>query len=284
MRPLSLLLLLCPLFTSAQTRLHATLFGGFANYYGDLQNKPITLDQSSLALGAGLKYELTDHLAVRTGFMYGKIGADDQKNKPSLQFRNLNFQSKVFEWNLLGEYTLFNLYDKKLSPYVFGGIAIFHFNPYTYDSLGTKYFLQPLSTEGQGLAAYPDRKPYKLTQFSIPLGIGVKYRVNRDIVLGYEFGLRKTFFDYLDDISKTYVDQATLLNAKGSKAVELAYRAGELKDGDPNYPLDGTIRGGAKYKDWYYFSGVTLSIGINTANKIFSRPGKSSLECPVKVN
>jgi hypothetical protein len=57
-----------------------------------------------------------------------------------------------------------------------------------------------------------------------------------------------------------------------------------LKDGDPNYPLDGTIRGGAKYKDWYYFSGVTLSIGINTANKIFSRPGKASLECPVKVN
>src|SRR4030095_5510717 len=154
MRSFCLLLFLFPLFTSAQTRLHGTLFGGFANYYGDLQNKPITLDQSSLAIGAGLKYDLTEHLSIRTGFMYGKIGADDKRNKSSLQFRNLNFQSRVFEWNVLAEYTLFNLNDKNLSPYVFGGIGIFHSNPYTFDSVGNKYFLQPLSTEGQGLAQY----------------------------------------------------------------------------------------------------------------------------------
>jgi len=283
MRSFCLLLFLFPLFTSAQTRLHATLFGGFANYYGDLQNKPITLDQSSLAIGAGLKYDWTEHIAFRTGFMYGRIGADDKRNKASLQFRNLNFQSKVFEWNVLGEYTLFDLNDKKLSPFAFAGLAIFHFNPYTYDSLGTKYFLKPLSTEGQGLPEYPDRKPYKLTQFSIPFGVGVKFKVTDNVVLGYEFGLRKTFFDYLDDISKNYVDQTALLNGRGPKAVELAYRAGELKGGDPVYPPDGTKRGGEDYKDWYYFSGISLSIGINTQNKIFTRRGKSSVDCPVKV-
>jgi len=283
MRPLCLLLLLFPLLTNAQTRLHGTLFGGFANYYGDLQDKPITLDQSSLAIAAGLKYDFTDHLSFRTGFMYGKIGADDARNKPSLQFRNLNFQSKVFEWNLLAEYTLFDLNDKKLSPFVFGGLAVFHFNPYTFDSLGNKHFLQPLSTEGQGLAEYPDRKPYKLTQFSIPLGVGVKLRVTENVVLGYEFGLRKTFFDYMDDISKTYVDQTALLNAKGAKAVELAYRAGELHNGDPTYPADGTKRGGEEFKDWYYFSGISLSFAINSRNKLFYRRGKSSIDCPVDV-
>jgi opacity protein-like surface antigen len=281
MRLLSLLLFLFPLLTSAQTRLHATVFGGFANYYGDLQNKPITLDQSSLAISAGLKYDVTEHIAIRTGFMYGKIGGDDKRNKASLQFRNLNFQSKIFEWNLLAEYTLFDLHDKKLSPYIFGGLAIFHFDPYTFDSLGNKYFLHPLSTEGQGLAQYPDRDPYKLTQFAIPFGLGVKYRVTDRVVLGYEFGLRETFFDYLDDVSNTYVDQTALLNAKGPKAVELAYRSGELHGGDPNYPLDGTKRGGPEFKDWYYFSGVTLAIGINTNNKLFNRKGKGSVDCPV---
>jgi opacity protein-like surface antigen len=283
MRLLSLLFFLFPLLTNAQTRLHGTLFGGFANYYGDLQDKPFTLDQSGLAIGAGLKYEFTDHISFRTGFMYGKIAGDDQRNRANLQFRNLNFQSKVFEWNVLAEYTLFDLHDKQLSPYAFGGLALFHFNPYTFDSLGTKYFLKPLSTEGQGLAEYPDRKPYKLTQFSIPFGVGVKFRVTDNVVLGYEIGLRKTFFDHLDDISKTYVDEATLLNAKGAKAVELAYRAGELHGGDPAYPADGTVRGGPKYKDWYYFSGVTLSFAINTRNNIFNHKGRSSVDCPVGV-
>jgi hypothetical protein len=283
MRPLCLLLFLFPLVSPGQTRLHADLFTGFANYYGDLQDKPLTLDQSSLAIGAGLKYELTDHIAIQSGFVYGKIGADDKRNKPSLQFRNLNFQSKIIEWNIMGEYTLFDLSTRQLSPYLFGGIALFHFNPYTYDSLGNKYFLKPLSTEGEGLAQYPDRKPYHLTQFSIPMGVGIKFRVTNNVVLAYQFGLRKTFTDYLDDISKTYVDQTNLLNAKGAKAVELAYRAGELKNGDPNYPPDGSIRGGAKYKDWYYFSGVTLTIAIHSRNNLFNRPGKSSLECPPKV-
>ena len=281
MRPLILLLFVCPLLTSAQTRLHGTLFGGFGNYYGDLQNKPITLSQSSLAIGAGLKYDLTEHISLRSGFMYGRIGADDATNKSSLQFRNLNFQSKVFEWNVLAEYTLFDMDKKQISPYVFGGLALFHFNPYTFDTLGNKHFLQPLSTEGQGLAEYPDRKPYKRTQFSIPMGLGIKYRVTDRVILGYEFGLRKTFTDYLDDISNTYVDQTALLNAKGQKAIELAYRAGELHGGDPNYPADGTIRGGPEFKDWYYFSGVTITIGINSRNKLLNRKGNGSVNCPV---
>jgi hypothetical protein len=116
------------------------------------------------------------------------------------------------------------------------------------------------------------------------MGFGLKFRVRDNVVLAYELGFRKTFTDYLDDVSTTYVDQATLLNAKGPKAVELAYRAGELKNGNPIYPPDGTKRGGEKFKDWYYFSGVTISIGLNTAgNPLFNHKGKSSVNCPVKV-
>jgi len=284
MRPLILLLCIIsfPFALNAQTKLHGTLFGGFANYYGDLQNKPFTLDQAKGVFGIGAKYDLTEKISLRTGIMFGKIAATDAKNKAALQFRNLSFESKIFEFSLGGEYTFFDMQEKSLSPYVFAGLALFHFNPYTYDTLGNKHFLKPLSTEGQGLSQYPDRKPYKLTQFSIPLGAGVKFRVNENVVLAYEFGLRKTFTDYLDDVSKTYVSDAALLAAKGQTAVDLSYRGDELKNGDPIYPAEFTTRGGEKFKDWYYFSGVSVAIGINTGKGLglFRSPGKSRLDCP----
>ena len=125
------------------------------------ERKRIALDQSSFAFGLGLKYDITAHWSIRTEFNSGKIEADDKKNEPSLQLRNLSFQSKITEGNLLLEYSLFDLSNRKITPYFFGGLGVFHFNPYTYDTSGNKQFLKPLSTEGQGLAQYPNRKEYQ---------------------------------------------------------------------------------------------------------------------------
>jgi opacity protein-like surface antigen len=282
MRTLLLLFLLSPIIISAQQRFHVTLFGGFSNYQGDLQDRAFTLDQSNGAFGAGIKYDLTPHISVSTAFKYGSLEGNDKLNKPSLQARNLSFKSKILEWNLLGEYVFLDLDQHRFSPYAFGGIAVFHFNPYAYDTLGNKVFLQPLSTEGQGLSAYPDRKPYNLTQFAIPFGAGIKWRINDNAVIGYEFGFRKTFFDYLDDLSTTYVDAAALALERGPKAVEMSYRGGEVKSGNPAYPADGSIRGGSKYKDWYYFTGISLAVAINTGGRPFFPRGsrRGSVECP----
>lgn len=278
MKQLMLLTLLLPALSFSQNRTHLTLSGGFFNYYGDLQGKPLTLDQAHGAFGIGVKYDITNHLSVRGGLLHGRISADDKKNKPSLQSRNLNFQSKVTEFNVLGEYALFGLEEKRFTPYAFAGVALFRFNPYTYDTAGAKHFLQPLGTEGQGLAQYPGRKEYKLTQFAIPFGAGLRVRVSEKVTLAYEFGLRKTFTDYLDDVSTTYVDPAALATVRGPKAVELAYRGGELRNGNPNYPADGTVRGGSEFKDWYYFSGLTVTVGIG--NKLLG-DGRGRTACPV---
>lgn len=280
-------LLLCLLFPCAlfsQQRLHLTIFGGLSNYQGDLQGREFTFDQSNGAFGLGLKYDITARLAVRTSINFAKVGGDDKRNEATLQFRNLSFQSKITEGNLLLEYTLLDMNEKQFSPYFFGGLGIYHFNPYAFDTLGNKIMLQPLGTEGQGLAQYPDRKPYKLTQFAIPFGGGVKFRISNNTVLAYELGFRKLFTDYLDDVSTTYVDQFILGSARGPKAVEMAYRAGELKGGNPTYPIDGTVRGGSKYKDWYYFQGITLYIGLGNGRRAFTgEGGKSSLDCPKPV-
>lgn len=286
MQKLWVLCLLFPVAAFSQTRVHLTLFGGLSNYQGDLQGKTFTLDQSNLALGLGVKYDLTPNFALRAGINYGTVEATDARNDKNLRFRNLSFASRIVEGNLLLEYTLFDMEERKISPYAFAGAAIYHYDPYAFDSVGRKVFLQPLSTEGQGLPQYPDRKPYKLTQFAIPFGVGVKFRVGYNTVLAYEIGLRKLFTDYLDDVSKTYVDQFILGQERGLKAVEMAYRAGELNEGDPNYPADGTKRGGSEFKDWYYFTGFTVYIGINSksgGSRFGGRGKRGSLDCPPKL-
>lgn len=266
-----------PLLLSAQ-RLHLNLFGGFSNYLGDLQEKSVTLEQSRRAFGAGLSYDVNHHLALRGGFAWGRIGADDKSNKATdLQLRNLSFQSSIREVHLLAEYSLFDLRYQKWTPYVFGGLALYHFNPYAYDTLGNKIYLRPLSTEGQGLSQYPDRKTYKLTQFALPVGAGIRLRLYDNITVSYELGLRKLFTDYLDDVSSTYVDQPVLAVAKGTTAVAMAYRGGELKNGN-TYPAEGSIRGNPTFKDWYYMHGLTVSIGLHLGKK-----GGSRMDCPPDV-
>lgn len=281
-----LLLLLFPVMCFAQKKLNLTVNGGFSNYSGDLQEKRFTLDQSNFTLGAGLSYELFPKFLIRGELQYGKLSADDKKsNRPLLRDRNLNFQTHIFEGAFMADYSLFDLQvDRKWTPYIFAGIALYNFDPYTHDQAGNKVFLRNLGTEGQGLSQYPDRKRYLLVQYAIPFGGGIRLRITDNAYLGYEIGLRKLFTDYLDDVSKTYVDQNVLLAARGSKAVELAFRTDEIKANTP-YPADGAVRGGSKYKDWYYFSVIKLSVGIMNENgKIFGRKvGKGSIDCPPAV-
>jgi len=283
MRKLFLLCLFIPVIGFGQQNLHLTLYGGFSNYQGDLQGKYFSFDQSNGAFGIGLKYDLNPHLALRTNLLLTQVGATDAKNDAHLRFRNLSFNSKITEGNVQLEYTLFDLDEKKFSPYAFAGLGVFHFNPYAFDTLGNKVYLKPLSTEGQGLSNHPDRKPYSLTQLNIPFGAGVKLRVSDNVVLAYELSFHKLFTDYLDDVSTTYVDQTVLLNERGQLAVDMAYRADESGHGDPVYPADGTIRGGSKYKDWYYSQGITVYIRLNGRSGMRARRGGQRLSCPTNL-
>ena len=286
MRKFLLLSILCPFLAVSQQRFHVTLFGGLSNYAGDLQDHQFTLQQSNFAFGAGIKYDFSPNLALRLAYNHGTIEGDDKKSSdPLLRGRNLSFASKINEGSLLLEYTILNLEERKVSPFIYSGVSVFHFNPYAYDTVGNKIFLKPLSTEGQGLEQYPDRKPYKLTQFAVPFGIGVKFRISENTVLAYEVTLRKTWTDYLDDVSTTFVDQTALAQARGAKAVEMAFRGDELKGSTSTYPDDGAVRGGSKYDDWYYTTGFTLYIGLGSGNggrSPFGRSkgGRNRLGCP----
>lgn len=276
---ISTVLLLIFLNTTAQNW-HLGINGGLSNYNGDLIESYYVVPQTNGHIGFSLYYELFDQLLIRTNLNYAKINGDDRYNSSEyLTRRNLRFESTILEIAATGEFHLFNLYNKRYSPYLFAGFALFYFNPYAQDSAGGKVYLKPLSTEGQGI--YADRKPYKKIQPAIPAGIGIRFAINENIRLGLEAGFRKTFTDYLDDVSTTYPDAAELFNARGQLAVDYSYRTDELADGSPAFPSKGEQRGGSEYKDNYYFTALTLSFRLAERRKNLYRGNRKGFGCPM---
>ncbi len=244
---------------------------GTANYYGDLTEKARLYNRSSFSGSLGAVFYLNDHLNLRGDFSYSALKADDKYNKRAeLKARNLNFRSNVVDFTLALEADLLDIstinYDKAkhwFTPYAFAGVGIFHFNPTTVDRYGNKVELQKMGTEGQGLAAYPDRKPYKTTAFQVPFGGGMKFAINRDITLCVEFKYHLLFTDYLDDVSKEgYPDYAALF-AKDPSLPGLSYRGDELPGGGI-YPYTNAIpnRGNPKKNDVYYNTLVRLCVSL----------------------
>ncbi len=284
-----LLLLGLPLLSRGQTAPEVGIFAGTATYYGELQDTRLSFRQAHPAIGLLIRTPIYQRLSLRLGVNFSKLsGADSLSAKQYLRDRNLSFQTSLLDIHLLAEYNImdFTLAEKTFTPYVFAGIALYHINPYTRDTAGAKYYLQPLSTEGQGLPEYPDRSSYNLTQVAVPFGVGLKVALSPLVNLGIEGSIRPTFSGYLDDVSGTYADEATLLKERGQKAVDLAFRTRELPghEADP-YPPEGTRRGSG-YNDWYYFVGVTLTFNLGEGSGLGGRFGNAlrQLRCPPAGN
>lgn len=181
-----------------------------------IKDQNINNSQVDASVYVSLMYKYA--LALRLEVTLGHVKADDKKLESVKETtygrydRNLSFKSKINEVALIAE--IHPLYFKKrydgdklprLSPYLLGGVGFFIFKPQA--KLNDQWVdLQPLSTEGQGFAEYPDRKPYKLTQLVCPVGVGVKYKVSPLLNVSLECASRILFTDYLDDVSKTYID------------------------------------------------------------------------------
>mgnify|MGYP001173718628 CR=1 FL=1 len=236
---------------------------GGAAYNGDLTQSRFSFNRLGPSVNLNFKYNTNDFLILRAGAGWGTLMASDKDNKHgSLNTRNLDFKTNLLEFTVCAE---MNLCDPEIFtsyPYMMLGLGLFHFDPFTYDKNGNKTYLKPLSTEGQGLPEYPDRKEYALTQFCIPFGAGWKWRLKKDWELSVEFAYRVTFTDYLDDVSKTYVDPEILSSHKGQLAAELSYR----KENKPFNEL-GENRGNDDVKDLYYFTGLKLSVPLRNKKK-----------------
>lgn len=239
--------------------------GGAVNYKGDLD---YDLSLKFTKPGVGIHFLLLPYSKFNfsLNYFHGKIACDDSKADDPNKYRNLNFYSNIDELSLI---TIYRFQDKtksfstrqNLIPYIFGGIALYHFNPKTKLN-GIEYELEKIGTEGQHLdksnQAYP--KPYKLTQISFPFGGGIKYKISSAIDLGLELGLRKTLTDYLDDLSGSYPDKTELLKEEGDIAVYLSDPSNDPKH--PNGRSSFSNRGYSKKKDWYTYSNINFTYYI----------------------
>jgi len=76
----------------------------------------------------------------RAGFTHAVVGGADRfSDKPTLVLRNLAFETTLNEFSAAGEYYLFNLYERRISPYGFAGLAIYHYNPYAFNAIIKKH-------------------------------------------------------------------------------------------------------------------------------------------------
>lgn len=237
---------------------------GISGYSGDLTEKYFMSQSLGPGINANLRYSaFGDRFVFRLGAGFARFGADDKNSKESdFLVRNLNFKTNLFEGSLCVEWNIVDPNQYEGYPYIFAGAGLFHFNPYTYDNDQVKTYLQPLGTEGQGLTQFPDRKIYSLTQFCIPFGFGWKMRLNPKFEVAYEVGARLLFTDYLDDVSKTYVDPEVLLLNRGPKSAEMSYRRTT-----PSSAIEGVIRGNSNSNDQYYFTGIKLIMNLGAQNE-----------------
>lgn len=241
---------------------------GVSNYFGDLQSTHMEPSEYNLAYGLYGRINLNRHFAGKVSLIRGQISGDDyNSNTPSgRRQRNLTFHSDIYEFAITGEFNLISYdirNDKIAAFYLFGGVAGFYFDPTALYN-GDLYHLQKLGTEGQYLDGSPI-EPYSLFQFAIPMGVGTKFNISDRSNIGVEIGFRKTFTDYLDDVSSVYPD-IEVLDSADPTAAALSYRSPEyyeVTQKDLGNPV-GRTRGNPEKMDWYFIMGVTLSVNLGS--------------------
>ena len=259
-----------PLRLSAQQRFlsHSELsleIGGMS-YMGDLNNQHL-FAKPCMGYGGGFRYCFDDRWALKVGGAYGHI---EGGNPDAIAMRNLSFRSHVWEATARAEFNFlpygYSDLQWRFSPFIYAGIGLMGFNPkaqYTDPTTGETEWveLRPLGTEGQGTTEYPDRTPYSLLQVVIPFGMGIRLSPNHHLQVLIEYGVRKTFTDYLDDVSTTYVGGDLLRTTDGGElAARMADRSAEVEGGRLN--AAGIKRGDDSLKDWYTYMNVSVSISL----------------------
>jgi hypothetical protein len=197
-----------------------------------------------------------NYVSGRIGASFARLGYSDIYNDHNeyMRRRNLSFNSNVWELSLQGDFNFFRFMPGEpgynFTPYVTLGAGIFSYDPFAYLN-NEKIFLRQLGTEGQGSSLYPDRKQYSSMGISFPIGVGVKYALNERINIGFEVLHRFTNTDYLDDVSKTYVDPSVFpTNADGTPSAAFLLHDRSYEVGEP-IGLPGRQRGNSRQKDQF---------------------------------
>lgn len=207
------------LFVFGITNLNAQIheIGGFlggSNYVGDI-GKTNYINPNEIAFGLIYKWNRSPRHAWRFSLTQANLSGDDAKSSVSgRKQRGYKFKNSITEFSAGLEFNFFdfNLHqmERKMTPYVYTGISYFTYNELFIVSGETK-------------------KDYGDSTFAIPMIVGVKSNITRNLILGAEVGVRYTLTDNLDGS-----------NPKNENLEPLRF-------------------GNLNSNDWYVFSGFTLT-------------------------
>ena len=267
---------------------------GKGTYFLKDWNFPVT----KLMPGAFFAVYPAEWIGFRGSVNFTQLTGDDEYIKTdgkwelTRKVRDIEFRSNIVE-----AYAAFELYPTVLTnlkydyvprmrPYGVLGVGWFKFNPqapYTNPSTGqtTWVDLKPLRLEGQGVIQ--GRKEYELNQLMIPMGFGMKYDATDRLSINLEVLHRKTFTDYIDDVSIRYADINTIAPyLTPQQQAEARYMLGQgitnLQFRSPYGP--GRKRGNPKRNDAYF--SVTFKMAYkfgNLYNSIF-QDNLKKVRCP----
>ena len=249
--------------------------GGLNRIGTDFSPVDIEFTLTRPALSLAYRYKFAKNFNIHSSFNYLLVSGDDKLTTEQFRNnRNLNFKSNIFELAVRAEVSLFasqvghrygikktlmRRHKGKSNEFIlFVGVGGFWYNPKGRNPSGKWEKLYPLHTEGQGLPDGP--KQYKRISVSIPMGIAWRMTLNKLWCIGLEYSFRKTFTDYIDDVSTTYYpDRTVQADAYGVKSLAFSDPSlGNIPNATaPNGDGTGAQRGD-KEKDSYMSLQVTV--------------------------
>lgn len=241
----------------------ATVGFNTSTYYGDLKDDSDIIDAKP-SLSLGVMTSVTQHVFIRSELSWITLsGRDAESSDDGKTTRNLSFTSSNFEFNVSGVFhvipTRGRFYQRPMyNFYGVIGLGGLYFNPKA-ELNGQKYALQPLTTEGI---------KYSRFTFVIPFGFGAKAKLTPFINMAIEAGWRKTFTDYIDDVSTTFVDNTWFTDPL---ARQLADRRPEI-----GLPVleEGRKRGDPSNKDAYMLLSLKIEYYLPyqfSRNRLYNR-------------
>ena len=175
------LLMLLPVMKAQNTELGLEL-GGY-NYLGDVVR---SYDFSNNSLGGQLflRKHINDGVSLRFSVGRGRLkGADDEAFDVFSANRRASFDGRFINTDVLLEYNFLDYRNEKLDQ---------HWTPYLFFGLGA-YRLQGQDQLSNNYSTG--------VQFRVPVGIGIKVRLDRRWILGISASAIKTNSDLVDNVS-----------------------------------------------------------------------------------
>jgi hypothetical protein len=225
---------------------------GTSTYLGELADDGDYFDAKP-SLNVGLQYYLSNRFSLRSEVTWFTLKGDDAANQDSRTARNLSFTSNNYEINFSGIISLLpqgrRFYQRPgFNLYAFGGVGVMYYNPKT-EYQGQKYALRPLRTELVDYSSFGVVFPY---------GLGLRFKIHPLANISLEGGYRKTFTDYLDDVSTVHVAQSSFTDPIAQALTDRRPEIG-LSLAEP-----GHIRGNPTNNDSYFLFNVKLEYYLPT--------------------